>query len=83
MIKSKISLTDHSPLSLPNDISQMFDTRYNFGSRENNLTINLAREKRQNYFANGGKMSDIKNMLVSDRFFNLEDQKSAQACFYR
>ena len=28
-------------------------------------------------------MSDIKTMLISDRFFNLEDQKSAQACFYR
>ena len=33
MLKSKISLTDQSPLSLPNDVSQMFDTRCFLQSR--------------------------------------------------
>ena len=41
------------------------------------------REKREKFFAEGGRMSELKALLVSERVFGLEDQRSAQACCYR
>ena len=41
------------------------------------------REKRRKFFEEGGRMSELKALLVSERVFSLEDQRSAQACCYR
>jgi hypothetical protein len=45
--------------------------------------VSTTREKRQRFVANGGRESEVRAMLVSERVFALEDQRAAQACCYR
>ena len=58
-------------MHIPHRAQHMYDMWY--------ILVVQFREKRKKFFAEGGRVSELKALLVSERVFCLEDQRSAQA----